>query len=396
MLFVAACCGLASGADWLTVRGDQQHTNSQPDETELSARSVKRLHLLWKQQIKAGGDAVSDPILLGPIITNRGVKELVFVRAANSVYALDADLGTIFWTRVLESRPLDRQPAEFKCASGAISPLMNWSSKEVVPRSTGEDHFSNGNRPMYVLTSDGEVHVLRPSTGGDLLQPFPLVPANVAASGLGEKDSVLYATSSGECGGTSKGIWARSVGESGLEPGLLTQSTPKPGSRALASFEWNGQHWAVELAAGGAPTVRPESHEERLWPSSEGVATWLDATGTRWIYTAKGGSVAGFRVEKGGAGPTAAETWHLRDTGVVAGSPIVANGIVYFVSRFASPSNSHLILHALDARDGAELFQSGEQVPDESSVGHLALANGHICFAAASGTIYCFGLPFTM
>jgi regulator of RNase E activity RraA len=44
---------------------------------------------------------------------------------------------------------------------------------------------------------------------------------------------------------------------------------------------------------------------------------------------------------------------------------------------------------ALDAATRRELFKS--EVPVD--VSGMAIANGHVCFGDAKGTLYCFGFP---
>ena len=68
--------------------------------------SVKDLQLLWKVKLETqsrGMRPVMPPVIQGRLISYRGFKELAFV-ATNSdiVYAIDADVGTIFWQKHLE------------------------------------------------------------------------------------------------------------------------------------------------------------------------------------------------------------------------------------------------------------------------------------------------------
>ena len=108
-LFFAGAA-LAAGADWLLLRGDAQNSGWQRDEKILNTRTVGRLHLLWQHKLSNTPDSLTDPLILGPIITYRGIKELVFVQnTAGSVYAIDADLGRIFWNRSLG-------PGELPCS----------------------------------------------------------------------------------------------------------------------------------------------------------------------------------------------------------------------------------------------------------------------------------------
>src|SRR5882724_10970543 len=106
LTLVALTC-LAHGAEWLSSRGDPQGSGWQRHEKHLNPQSVKGIKLLWKRQLDNRSrdlNSLTAPTLLGPIITHRGIKELVFVAGASDVvYAVDADLGKVFWKRQLDS-----------------------------------------------------------------------------------------------------------------------------------------------------------------------------------------------------------------------------------------------------------------------------------------------------
>jgi outer membrane protein assembly factor BamB len=159
------------------------------------------------------------------------------------------------------------------------------------------------------------------------------------------------------------------------------------------------------------------------------LATWQDAEGNRWVYANFRDSVRAFRLTPGQREPEFTVSWQL--SGLHApGPPILANGILYFLSSagsakgtdaarqtgagLACPSggtphtapvlrtvvktsaSNHLVLHAMDALQGTELYNSGESICSSASSKNLAIANGHICFSAADGWLYCFGIPFQM
>src|SRR5579862_6240128 len=88
----------AYAGDWLGVRGDPQGTGWQRHGKTLTVSNAKDLKLLWKRQLD--DRSLSSPVIIGPTITHRGVRELVFVAGAgDNLYAVDADLGTLFWKR---------------------------------------------------------------------------------------------------------------------------------------------------------------------------------------------------------------------------------------------------------------------------------------------------------
>jgi len=383
---LAAGVALGLGADWLSLRGDAQNSGWQRDEKTLNTRTVGRLHLLWQHKLSDAPDSVTDPLILGPIITHRGIKELVFVQnQAGSVYAIDADLGRIFWNRSLGSA---------SACSGArpVQPTMNASATADAGRPSGDDdNFSDGNRPLYTLTAAGMVFPLRPSTGDDFSPPFQFVPAGVFPLRIGVSDTTLTIATAETCGGIAKVDWSIPVSAAGVP---LGRAAPAGASRSgfAVEFTWHGKSWQATVDQNGAP---------RLWPAGRAVsqttgrlASWEDGERTRWIYTAAQNQVGAFQLRSAEGGePAVTPSWRLSNLGP-SGPPVVANGIVYFLAKTAV--DGLLTLRAVDALTGKELYTSKDLITSRASSGNLAVANGHVCFSATDSQTYCFGLPFEM
>ena len=385
-------CALAPGADWLTRAGDLQRTGWQKEEKLLTAHTVQRLQLLWKRKLSTGSSSLTDPLLLGPIITHRGIKELVFVKdSSDTVYAVDADLGTVFWSRhVGEGTP---------CAGSIpIAPVMAPSpEKPNDPEAEDDDTFSDANRPLYVLSSEGRLYALRPSTGGDFSLSLPFLPPSAKPASLEISDKVLYATTAPACGGLPNRFWT-----------LDLKASPNPqwrrwkeNSRLLTVFKWKGQDVSAELNSNKLVLLNPNIHHPVVGSvasslaHSGGLATWQDAAGTRWIDTTSTSGVRAFQITGPKDHPTAIPSWASHGL-TAAGPPAIANGILYFLSYALNAGSNHLVLHAIDALNGVELYNSGNAITSRSSSGNIALANGHVCFSAVDGVLYCFGLSFEM
>ncbi len=60
----------------------------------------------------------------------------------------------------------------------------------------------------YVVSSDGMMHVLGLASGKDLQRPAPFLPANSKWSAPVAVGTMLYAATSGKCGGAPDGVWA--------------------------------------------------------------------------------------------------------------------------------------------------------------------------------------------
>ena len=296
-----AAVAVSSGAGWQAPRRAVPRTGARPDDKLLSVKSASKLVLLWKRQVNETSRGLTDPLLFGPFVTHRGIKELVFVEdATGTVYAVDADLGTVFWSRKLGN---DGQPPQERCEDGQMVPL----AISPAPKSKNDDEFENGNKPVYAFGLDSVLYALRPSTGEDFAPPLVFVPAGQRAASLAASADAVSATT-GNCGAPADRLWRIPASDAGPEPGFVPKSSPLP--------------------AGNGKT----------------------------------------------------------------GASVMSNGVIYSLSLAARP-----VLHAVDAANGRELYNSGDRIASGSSPGKLALANGHICFSSSSdATIYCFGLPFQM
>jgi PQQ-like domain len=60
----------------------------------------------------------------------------------------------------------------------------------------------------YVISSDGMLHVLGLPSGKDIQRPAPFLPANARWSAPVAVDTMMYAATSGNCGGAPDGVWA--------------------------------------------------------------------------------------------------------------------------------------------------------------------------------------------
>ena len=60
----------------------------------------------------------------------------------------------------------------------------------------------------YVVSSDGQLHVVGLPSGKDIQKPAPFLPANAKWSAPIAVDTTLYAATSGKCGGAPDAVWA--------------------------------------------------------------------------------------------------------------------------------------------------------------------------------------------
>jgi outer membrane protein assembly factor BamB len=162
-----------------------------------------------------------------------------------------------------------------------------------------------------------------------------------------------------------------------------------------------------------------------IWGS---MATWEDSKGTRWALTpfwgevhpafkppisygpVKHGAVVALKVEQKNGKLQLTPAWMSRDMDQ-AEPPVIANGVVYAYgngentrqayadrgladfSPLRIKASTHVVMDALDAETGKELYSSGDQITAFNHFSGLSLANGRVYIATFDSVLYCFGLP---
>jgi outer membrane protein assembly factor BamB len=439
--------------NWPTYAGDAQRSGWQKTETRITKSTAKDLQLLWKMKLDVpakGARSLLPPVILGRLISYRGFKELAFVGTnADIVYAIDADLGKMFWQKHLEyvSNEAHVSGSSAVCPGGLtampVMPTPPPGGRGAGPgAATGP--FISGPLSLYVLSSDGRIHRVNTSTGDDVVQPVSVLPPNARASSLNIVENVIYTVTSRNCSDAPDAVWAIDLnadapkaasfpiggtGDWGLEGvAISSDGTVYAGdSKTLYALSprdlqlrhrfplarenvtivtspvvFNYKSRDILVVAGNDGriyTVEPASQRiERSSPVAgseggiSGVSTWEDATGTRWIFASasgKGssaGSIASFRVEEQGDRIALSPGWVSREINSSVPS-VIANGVVFAIS---GPGRA--ILYALDATTGKELYSSRNLVTAPAASTGLTIANGRVYFGATDGTFYAFGI----
>ena len=377
----------AYAADWLSFGGDPQGTNWQRYGKALTVANVKNLKLLWKRHLD--DRSLSAPVIIGPTITHRGVRELVFVAGAgDNLYAIDADLGTLFWKRHFE---VQSPP----CASGsAVAPVLEPDPDEdfsdPAPDDEGDDEAAPM-RPLYAVSSDGRLHTIRVSDGADTSTPLNFLPPNAGYSNLNFWSGTIYATVWDGCNKAAAGLWSVDVKKPNASPQLnsskggrrvVIDTTGKVHTDVVSDYIYKDRELLVtETLDGRLLLAGPNAR-------SNGTATWQDPNGVRWICAATTRNVMAFKVTGPSSGPKLEPAWTSDARN--AAQPVVTNGLIFLLTGPDVADRGTTTLTALDAATGKELYSSGSIT--YAYAPSLAVANGHICFASAD-TLYCYGIP---
>src|SRR6185295_11579240 len=114
------------------------------------------------------------------------------------------------------------------------------------PRREEAGAFGFLSRPsgvVYVITSDGMLHVLGLPSGKDIQRPASFLPANARWSSPIAVGTMLYAATSAGCGGAPNGIWAIDL-DSAAKPVVSWKSNGGPVVGAVA-FATDGTLFAA-------------------------------------------------------------------------------------------------------------------------------------------------------
>ena len=121
--------------------------------------------------------------------------------------------------------------------------------------------------------------------------------------------------------------------------------------------------------------------------TGNGVATWRDAAGTRWLLTSGSGGHIAYTI----TGSSVAERW--RRNAIGARTPVIVNGVVFALAGGNARSNA--VLSALEPATGKELWNSGDTISSTASAG-MAAGTGQVYVVTADNTVYAFGIPLAI
>jgi hypothetical protein len=247
------------GQNWNTISADAQRTGWLRTETRISAEALRApraggFQLLWKvnpQNQPRQANTLTQPLIIGTLISHLGFKSLAFVGAsADIVYAYDYDLAKVYWTQKL-STAASSQNSTPLCPGGLTTITRNTPLTQSAIPARGFTPPAGGRGPqtginpanlpitnaVWAISSGGMVHALNPHIGVDLRPPARIVPAGAKVVGSVLVDNVLYAATSDGCGGAPNGVWSLDVSGDGPSPPAKSWTTggaPIVGDAGLA------------------------------------------------------------------------------------------------------------------------------------------------------------------
>ncbi|MGB6687988.1 MAG: hypothetical protein WBE76_09115, partial [Terracidiphilus sp.] len=111
--------------DWSLTGGNAGQSGWQKAESKLSPQTAAAdVKLLWKIQLgkpSKGAPSFSEPLLASRLINAQGFKDMVYWGSADTLYAVDSELGVLLWQKEFKSE-IPRPAAG--CEATRLSILM--------------------------------------------------------------------------------------------------------------------------------------------------------------------------------------------------------------------------------------------------------------------------------
>jgi PQQ-like domain len=327
---------------------------------------------------------------------------------------------------------------------------------------------------VFALAGDGMLHSLHMSNGGDYEPPVKFLPPGANANGLIITDQFAYAVTEGGCGNIANGVWAIDLitkelktfkanvagsagvafagdgtiyavtGSGGDHPNSLVALDPKTlavkaafaGSHEFSSspviFSYKGKTLLAASTKNGSVHLFDTANlKEPLFSTPGGatdfapgaLASWQDASGSRWILAPAVGAQAadmGFQANNGAGAEGAVVAWKVVEQNdaptlqpdwvsrnlVSPLTPTIINGVIFATSGGEFRTNDSkvtaaqraarsgkAVIYALDGMTGKELWNSGATITSFARGAALSGGMGQIYLTTYDGTIYAFGFP---
>ncbi len=301
---------------------------------------------------------------------------------------------------------------------------------------------------IYALASDGVLHSMHLSNGQEFQPPVKLLPPGANATGLIIVNGKAFAVTAQSCNGGANGLWAYDfetketstwkgdvVGSAGaafggdgtiyvtttngvtaLDPKTLQAKSSYSGQEFTSTpvvFEFKGKTLiAAATKAGSVHLLDAANLSTALATTPAGkdaapgaLASWQEASGTRWILVSTDNTVVAWKVVEQGGSVSLQQGWASREL-VSPLTPTIINGVVFATSSGEFRTNDAkvtaaqraarskpAVIYALDGTTGKEMWNSGTTIKSFARGNALSGGIGQFYLTTFDGTFYAFGFP---
>jgi outer membrane protein assembly factor BamB len=231
--------GKTAAAEWLTSSGDAARDGWQQGPSRFTPKSVKKMQLLWKVKLDSkpmGMLTFREPVIVSGVKTATGTSTLaILAGATNDIHAIDTSTGKVVWeTKLKWSSAKPQEPGEgngFICTNAlSATPVVSPIDAPV--------------RRLYVLASDGYLHIVDLGTGAESDPPIEMLSLPYGKPyGLNLVNNVIYTVTGQGCGGVPNALYAVDLTNRKLtvsdppQAGLWGTAGPAVGSDGTIYFE---------------------------------------------------------------------------------------------------------------------------------------------------------------
>ena len=316
---------------------------------------------------------------------------------------------------------------------------------------TPQEARGRGPNFVFSVAADGLLRGIIPDTGDLALAPARFIPANATATGLIWSNGFVYAATANTCGGAPTAVYAMDfVAETKPVTTWMSGGAPIVGlalgtdGTVFAATGGGSSEYANSIVAldgatlklkdwlrhdspfNSTPVVFDEGDKtyiaatsaNRLYVldaaslgganhrtplfitqdsssvsfSNDGIATWRDAAGTRWVLAEVSSAIAAFKVVVSGSVPVVERVWTSQKMPSPR-TPVIVNGVVFALAGGNTGANA--VLYALDPATGKELWNSGKTITSTASAG-MSAGTGQVHVVTSDNTVYAFGIPLAI
>ncbi len=310
--------------------------------------------------------------------------------------------------------------------------------------------FGGGAQVIYALASDGMLHSMHLSGGQEFQPAVKFLPPGANANGLIIVNGKAFAVTTNSCNGVANGLWAYDFeakqtatwkgdivgsvgaafggdgtayvatanGVTAIDPktlqakGAYTASGQQFSSSPVV-FEFKGKTMiAAATKTGSVHLLDAANLSAAVATTPAGkdaapgaLASWQDASGTRWILAATDSAVVAWKAVEQGGGVSLQPGWTSRVL-VSPLTPTIINGVVFATSSGEFRTNDSkvtaaqraarskpAVIYALDGTTGKELWNSGMTIKSFARGNALSGGMGQFYLTTHDGMLYAFGFP---